>query len=135
MLSCSAIKTKESSQQLKSYSLKACRKNLWSDLTVSNDEESMQIQTLTGNFAQHTNNRTKQFLHSDSNDIEQLLESQDENLSETEGQEIIEPHSTEEASRSAEKEMLTSKTLSKDLQMAMSLVFFYKNVSFFGKNP
>lgn len=57
---------------------------MWSDRTVVNDKESMEIQTLSENIAQVTDCiGPKAFELIESSEIPEMLESQDDELSET----------------------------------------------------
>ena len=69
---------------------------LWPDLIVGNDEESVQIQTLTENISQVANGIGRDgFEQIKSSDIQKLLESQDD-LTETNWKEMLNPHPIEE---------------------------------------
>ena len=46
------VNLKESLQELKPYTLKSCWKKLWPVLTVGNEQESVQIQTLAANIVE-----------------------------------------------------------------------------------
>ncbi|CAK1552926.1 unnamed protein product [Leptosia nina] len=80
---------KESSEELKPHSLKSCWKKLWPDLTAEN-EESVQVQSLTANIAEIANGIGRDgFEQIESSDIQELLESQDEDLTETDLEEML----------------------------------------------
>ena len=74
---------KESLEELKSDTLKPW-KQLWPVLTAENDQESVQIQTLTASIIEIANGiGLDGFEQIESSEIQEFLESQDENMSET----------------------------------------------------
>ena len=84
-------------EELKSYTLKSCWKKLWPVLTAENDEESVQIQILTANIAEIVNGIGRDgFEQIESSDFQELFESQDEDLTETDLEETLNPQSIEE---------------------------------------
>lgn len=125
------VNIKESLQELKPCTLKSCWKKLWPDLTVGDDEESVHIQTLAKDIAQVANDIGRDgFEQIESGDIQELLESQDEDLTETDLEEMLNLHpiEDEEASTSTEKTTLNVKTLREGLKMANELCDFFINV-------
>lgn len=121
------VNIKESLQELRPYTLQSCWKKVWPDLTVSNDEATVQVETLTANIAQVANEIGQGgFDELESSDIQELLESQDEDLNETDLEEMLNPHSIEEeASTSIEKITLNLNNLSEGLRMAHELCDFF----------
>ncbi|CAG9568336.1 unnamed protein product [Danaus chrysippus] len=89
-------------------------KKLWPALIAENDEESVQVQTLTANIAEIANGIGRDgFEQIESSDIQELLESQDEDLTETDLEEMLNSQPIEEeASTSTENVTFTLKNLS-----------------------
>ncbi|KAK9722651.1 DDE superfamily endonuclease [Popillia japonica] len=88
---------KESLQEVKPCPLKSCSKKLWPDLTVGGDKESVQIQILAEDIVQVSNNiRRNGFEQIQSGDTQELLESQDEDLTETDLEEMLNLHFIED---------------------------------------
>lgn len=121
---------KESLEELKSYTLKSCWKKLWPVLTADNNEESMHIQTLTDNIAEIANGIERDgFEQIESSDIQELLESQDEDLTEIDLEEMLNSQSIEEeASMSTENVTFNLKILSEGLRMANELCDFFMKI-------
>ncbi|CAH2098324.1 unnamed protein product [Euphydryas editha] len=121
------VNIKESLEELKPYTLKSCWKKLWPVLTVENDEESVQIQTLIANIAEIANGIGRDgFEQIESSDIQELLESQDEDLTKTDLEEILNLQPIEEeASTSNENVTFHLKNLNEGLRMANELCDFF----------
>lgn len=110
--------------------MKSCWKKLWPALTAENDEESVQIQTLTANIAEIANGIGRDgFEQIESSDIQELLESQDEDLTETDLEEMLNSQPIEEeASTSTGKVTFNLKNLSEGLRMANELCDFFMKI-------
>lgn len=117
-------------EELKPLTLKSCWKKLWPALIAENDEESVQVQTLTANIAEIANGIGRNgFEQIESSDIQELLESQDEDLTETDLEEMLNSQPIEEeASTSTENVTFTLKNLSEGLRMANELCDFFVNI-------
>uniref|UniRef100_A0A1A9ZYP8 HTH CENPB-type domain-containing protein n=1 Tax=Glossina pallidipes TaxID=7398 RepID=A0A1A9ZYP8_GLOPL len=104
----------ESLEELKPHTLKSCWKKLCPALTAENYKEPVQIQTLTANIAEIANGVGRDgFEQIESSDIQQLLESQDEALTETDLEEmLISQPIEEEASTSTGNVTFNLKSLS-----------------------
>lgn len=124
------VNIKESLEELKPYTLKSCWKKLWPALTAENDEESVQIQTLTANIAEIANGIGRDgFEQIESSDIQELLESQDEDLTETDLEEMLNSQPIEEeASTSTGNVTFNLKNLSEGLRMANELCDFFMKI-------
>ena len=103
--------------------MKSCWKKLWSVLTAGNEEESVQIQTVTANIAEIASGIGRDgFEQIESSDIQELLESQDEDLTETVLEEMLN-------SRPIEEEASTSTgNLSEGLRIANELCNFFMKI-------
>ncbi|KAL9876647.1 tigger transposable element-derived protein 1-like [Glossina fuscipes fuscipes] len=123
-------KPKKPLEELKPHTLRSCWKQLWPALTTENDEECVQVQTLTANIAEIANGIGRDgFEQIESNDIQELLKSQDEDLTETDFEEILNSQPIEEeASRSTGNVIFNLKSLSKGLRMANELGYFFMNI-------
>ncbi|KAL9912861.1 tigger transposable element-derived protein 1-like [Glossina fuscipes fuscipes] len=117
------VNIKESLEELKPHTLKSCWRKLCSALTAENDEESMKIQTLTANIAEIANAIGRDgFEEIESSDIQELLESQDEDLTETDLEEMLNsPPIEEKASTRTGNVTFNLKSLSEGLRMANGL--------------
>ncbi|KAL9872898.1 uncharacterized protein ACN427_013954 isoform 1-T2 [Glossina fuscipes fuscipes] len=77
--------------------IKVMLEKLWPALTAGKDEESVQVQTLTANIAEIANEIGRDgFAQIESSDIRELLESQDEDLTETDLEEMLNSQPIEE---------------------------------------
>lgn len=84
------VNLKESLEELKQRTLKSCWKNLWLALTVKNGEEPVQVQTLAANIVEMANWIGREgFERIESSDIQELVESEDEDLTKTELEEML----------------------------------------------
>ncbi|CAH0721938.1 unnamed protein product, partial [Brenthis ino] len=94
------------------------------------NEESVQIQTLTANIAEIANGIGRDGLEQiDSSDIQELLESQDEDLTETDLEEMLNLQPIEEeASTSTGNVTFNLKNLREGLRMANELCDFFIKV-------
>ncbi|GBP30881.1 NFX1-type zinc finger-containing protein 1 [Eumeta japonica] len=91
------VNIKESLEELKLHTLKSCWKKLWPALTAENDEESVHPQILTANIAEIANGIGRDgFEQIESSDIQELLESQNEDLTETDLEEMLNSQPIEE---------------------------------------
>lgn len=100
----------------------------WPTLTMNINDNSIQIvQTVTENIVQIANNIGRDgFEQLESNDIQELFESQDEDLTEMELEEMLNiDFSEEEPTTSTEKKTMTLKNLSEGLRMANDLCDFF----------
>ena len=124
------VNIKESLQELKPYTLKSCWKKLWPVLTAENEEESVQIQTLTANIAEIASGIGRDgFEQIESSDIQELLELQDEDLTETDLEEMLNSQPIEEeASTSTGNVTFNLKNLSEGLRMANELCDFFMKI-------
>ncbi|KAL9928133.1 tigger transposable element-derived protein 1-like isoform 1-T3 [Glossina fuscipes fuscipes] len=127
---------KESLEELKPHTLKSYWKNLWPALTAEKDKETVQVQTLTANIAEIANGihgihgiGRDRFEQIESSDIEKLLESQDEDLTEIDLEEMLNSEPIEEeASTSTGNVTFNLKCLRKGLRMANELDDFFMNI-------
>uniref|UniRef100_A0A1A9VG67 DDE-1 domain-containing protein n=1 Tax=Glossina austeni TaxID=7395 RepID=A0A1A9VG67_GLOAU len=121
---------KGSLEEVKPRTLKSLWKKLWSALTAENDEESVEVQTLTANIAEIANGIGRGgFEQIESSDIQELLESQDEDLTATDLEEvIISQPIEEEASTSTGNVTFKLKSLSEGLRMANEFCDFFVNI-------
>lgn len=121
------LNIKESLQELKPHTLKSCWTKLWPDLPVDNEEEPVQIQTLTENIIEVAHGIGQDgFEQIESSDIEELLKSQNEDLTETDLEELLDAPSTgEQASTGTEQMTLNLENLSEGLRMASELCEFF----------
>ncbi|KAL9907100.1 uncharacterized protein ACN427_003413 [Glossina fuscipes fuscipes] len=92
-------------------------------LTAENDEKSVKVQILTANIAEIANRIGRDgFEQIESSDIQELLESQDEDLTETGLEEMLNsPPIEEEASTSTANLTFNLKSLSEGLRMPNEL--------------
>ncbi|KAL9915895.1 uncharacterized protein ACN2A1_002346 [Glossina fuscipes fuscipes] len=99
-------------------------------MTAENDEESVQVQTLTANIAEIANEIGRdEFEQIESSDIQELFESQYEDLTETDLEEVLNsPSIEEEASTSTGNVTFNLKSLSEGLRMANELGDFFMNI-------
>lgn len=123
------VNIKESLDELKPSTLKSCWKKLWPTLIAGNDDESEQIQSLTENVVHVANGIGRDgFEQIEPSDIQELFDSQDE-LTETDLEEMLTPHSTEEEpSATTEKVTFNLKNLSEGLRRANDLCDFFVNI-------
>uniref|UniRef100_A0A1A9UGE9 DDE-1 domain-containing protein n=1 Tax=Glossina austeni TaxID=7395 RepID=A0A1A9UGE9_GLOAU len=124
------VNIKESLEKLKPHALKSCWKKLWPALTAKNDEESMQVQTLTANIAETANGIGRGgFEQIESRDIQELLETQYEDLTETDFEKMLNSQPIEEeASTSTGNVTFNLENLSEGLSMANELRDFFMNI-------
>ncbi|KAL9927345.1 tigger transposable element-derived protein 1-like [Glossina fuscipes fuscipes] len=124
------VNIKESLKELKPYTLKSYWKKLWPALTVENDAGSVQLQTLTANIAEIANGIGRDgFEQIESSDVQELPESQDEDLTETDLEEMLNAQPIEgEASTSTGNVAFNLKSLSEGLRMANELCDFFMNI-------
>ncbi|GBP80084.1 Tigger transposable element-derived protein 1 [Eumeta japonica] len=124
------VNIKESLEELKPHTLKSRWKKLCPALTAENDEESVQAQILTVNIAEITNGIGRHgFEQIESIDIQELLESQDEDLTETDLEEMLNSEPIEEeATTSTGNVTFNLKNLSEGLRMANELCDFFMNI-------
>lgn len=124
------VNIKESLQELKAYTLKSCWKKLWPVLTAENEEEPVQIQSLTANIVEIASGIGRDgFDQIESSDVQELLEAQDEDLTETDLEEMLNSQPIEEeASTSAENVTFNLKNLSEGLRMANELCDFFMKI-------
>uniref|UniRef100_A0A1B0GCS1 Uncharacterized protein n=1 Tax=Glossina morsitans morsitans TaxID=37546 RepID=A0A1B0GCS1_GLOMM len=109
------VNIKESLEELESCSIK-----LWPALTAENDEESVQVQTLTATIAQIANGIGRDGSEQiGSSDIQELLELQDEDLTETDLEKMLNSQPIEEeASTSTANMTFNLESLSEGLRIA-----------------
>uniref|UniRef100_A0A2A4JVK0 HTH CENPB-type domain-containing protein n=1 Tax=Heliothis virescens TaxID=7102 RepID=A0A2A4JVK0_HELVI len=125
------INIKESLQELKPHTLKSCWKKLWPVLMAGNEEESLQIQSLAANIAEIASEIGRDgFEQIESSDVQELLASQDEDLTETDLEEMInsQPMEEEEALTSTGNVTFNMKNLSEGLRMANELCDFFMKI-------
>uniref|UniRef100_A0A1A9Z8M8 DDE-1 domain-containing protein n=1 Tax=Glossina pallidipes TaxID=7398 RepID=A0A1A9Z8M8_GLOPL len=124
------VNIKELLEELNPHTLKSCWKEMWPALTAENDEESVQVQTLTANIAEIANGIGRDgFEQIESSDIQESLESQDEDLTETDLEEMLISQCIEEGvSTSTGNVTFNLKNLSEGLRMANELCDFFMNI-------